>query len=93
MTVVIESIRHHVEEEEGPDGLFEVARKALKPAEMEAMAERATQLREAGPTRPHFHAPDTPPLNVLVGLPVAVIDRVVTTARQVLERTILHKAG
>ena len=93
MTVVIESIRHHVEEEEGPDGLFEVARKALKPVEMEAMAERAAQLRVAGPTRPHPWVPDTPPLNVLVGVPVAVLDRVVTTARQVLERTILHKAG
>ncbi len=33
------------------------------------------------------------PLNVLVGVPVAVFDRVVTTARQVVERTILRKAG
>ena len=93
MTVVIENVRHHVEEEEGPDGLFEVARKTLKPTQMEEMADRAEQLRKAGPSRPHPFAPDTPPLNVLVGLPVAVLDRVVTTARQVIERTILRKAG
>lgn len=93
MTVVIESVRHHVEEEEGDGGLFDVARKTLKPVEMEEMAERAEQLREAGPTRAHPHAPDQPPLNVLIGVPVAVLDRVVTTARQVVERTILRKAG
>ena len=93
MTVVIENVRHHVEEEEGSDGLFDVARKTLKPTQMEEMAERAEQLRKAGPTRPHPFAPDTPPFNVLIGLPVAVLDRVVTTARQVVERTILRKAG
>ena len=93
MTVVIENVRHHVEEEEGSDGLFDVARKTLKPTQMEEMGERAEQLRKAGPTRPHPFAPDTPPLNVLVGLPVAVLDRVVTSARQVVERNILRKAG
>ncbi len=93
MTVVIENVRHHVEEEEGSDGLFDVARKTLKPTQMEEMGERAEQLRKSGPTRPHPFAPDTPPLNVLIGLPVAVLDRVVTSARQVVERTILRKAG
>ena len=93
MTVIIENVRHHVEEEEGDGGLFDVARKTLKPAEMEAMAERAEQLRRAGPTRPHPFAPDQPPLNVLIGVPVALFDRVVTTARHVVDRTILRKAG
>ena len=93
MTVVIENVRHHVEEEEGDGGLFDVARRTLKAVEMEEMAERAEQLRKAGPTRPHPFAPDQPPLNVLIGVPVAVLDRVVTTARQVVERTILRKAG
>ena len=93
MTVVIENVRHHVEEEEGDGGLFEVARRTLKPTAMEEMAERAEKLREAGPTRPHPFAPDQPPLNVLLGVPVAVFDRVVTTARHVVDRTILRKAG
>ena len=93
MTVVIESVRHHVEEEEGDGGLFDVARKTLKPVQMEEMAQRAEELRKAGPSRPHPFAPDQPPLNVLLGVPVAVFDRVVTTARHVVDRTILRKAG
>ncbi len=93
MQVVIESVRHHVEEEEGDGGLFEVARKTIKQPEAEAMAERAEQIRKAGPTRPHPLSPDQPPLNVLLGVPVAVLDRVVTTARAVAERTILRKTG
>lgn len=92
MTVVIESIRHHVEEEEEEGGLFDVARRTLKPVEMEEMAERAEQLRRSGPTRPHPFAPDQPPFNVLLGVPVAVLDRVVTTTRQVVERALLRKA-
>ena len=94
MAVVIESVRRHVEEEEeGEGGLFDVARKTLKPAQMVEMAERAEQLRQAGPSRPHPFAPDQPPLNVLIGVPVAVFDRVVTTARHVVDRAILRKAG
>lgn len=93
MTVVIGNVRHHVEEEEGEGGLFDVARRTLKPAQMEEMAERAEELRRRGPTRPHPFSPDQPPLNVLIGVPVAVVDRVVTTARQVVERAWLRKAG
>jgi len=92
MTVVIESIRHHVEEEEGDGGLFDVARRTLKVVEMEEMAERAEQLRTSGPTRAHPHAPDQPPLNILLGVPVAVCDRVLTTARQAVQHA-LRKAG
>jgi len=29
-------------------------------------------------------------LNVLIGVPAAVLDRVVTTARQLIERTVLR---
>jgi hemerythrin-like domain-containing protein len=93
MQVVIENVRHHIEEEEGDDGLFDVARRELKQPELEAMAERAEVLRAVGPTRPHPLSPDQPPLNVLIGLPVAVMDRAVTVARKAIERTILRKAG
>lgn len=86
--VVIDMVRHHVEEEEGDGGLFDAARKSLKQPALEAMAEQAESIRAAGPTRPHPLAPDQPPLNVILGLPVAVLDRVVTTARQVVERTL-----
>lgn len=93
MQVVIENVRHHVEEEEGDDGLFALARRELKQPELEAMADRAEVLRAVGPTRPHPLSPDQPPLNVLIGFPVAVMDRAVTVARRAIERTILRKAG
>jgi len=60
---------------------------------MEEMAEQAESLRHAGPTRSHPHAPDQPPLNVLIGVPVAVLDRVVTTARQVVGRGLLRRVS
>ena len=93
MQVVIENVRHHVEEEEGDDGLFEAARKQLKQPALEEMAERAVQLRTAGPTRAHPLLPDQPPFNILLGVPVAVIDRTVSTIRKVVERSLLRKAG
>ena len=93
MQVVIENVRHHIEEEEGDDGLFAVARKHLKQPAFEQMAERAAQLRKAGPTRAHPLLPDHPPFNVLVGVPVAVFDRTVSTVRKVVERSLLRKAG
>ena len=91
MQVVIENVRHHVTEEEGEGGLFEVARKELKQPQLEEMAEQAEKLRAMGPNRPHPLSPDQPPLNILIGLPVAVMDRAITTVRHVVERTLLHK--
>ena len=57
------------------------------------MAERAEKLRTMGPNRPHPLIPDQPPFNVLLGLPVAAMDRAVTVVRHVVERRILHKAS
>jgi hemerythrin-like domain-containing protein len=93
MTVLIENVRHHVEEEEGEGGLFAVAREHVKTPALEAMAEQAQHIRAAGPTRPHPLAPDQPPFNVLLGVPMAVLDRAVTTARKVVEKTLLRKAS
>ncbi|MGV3759645.1 MAG: hemerythrin domain-containing protein [Actinomycetota bacterium] len=93
MTVVIENVRHHVEEEEGDDGLFAVARKQLKQPQLKAMAEKAEKIREVGPTRPHPLSPDQPPFNTLLALPVAVVDRVITPLRKAVERTVLRKAS
>lgn len=91
MAVVIGNVRHHVAEEQADDGLFGVARKALKQPELEAMAEQAEKVRAKGPTRPHPLNPDQPPLNVLLALPVAVLDRVVTPVRRTIERVVLHR--
>src|SRR3954447_10762551 len=53
MQVVIENVRHHVEEEEGDDGLFDLARLHLTQPRLEELTERADAIRASGPTRPH----------------------------------------
>ncbi|HEX7167647.1 MAG TPA: hemerythrin domain-containing protein [Acidimicrobiales bacterium] len=82
MTVLIESVRHHVEEEE--QELFEKAREAFTMEELNDMGDAMESIEPIVPTRAHPLAPDQPPLNILVGLPVAVLDRTITLAKGVV---------
>lgn len=79
-TVLMENVRHHVQEEEGD--LFAKARDAFTVQQLEDMGEALATAKEAAPTRPHPFAPDQPPGNIIIGLPVAILDRLVTTGRQ-----------
>jgi hemerythrin-like domain-containing protein len=90
MTVLIENVRHHVEEEENE--LFPEIRKAFSTAQLNEMGERLESARAAAPTRPHPFQPDAPPLNVILGVPVAVLDRVVTTGKELVSG-LLKRAG
>ena len=72
VTVLMESVRHHVEEEESemfPDVRDSVGRKRL--AEIGAVME---QMKKTAPTRPLPEKPDEPPGNVPVGVAPAEID-------------------
>jgi Hemerythrin HHE cation binding domain len=82
-TVMKESILHHVGEEEGDDGLFSQARRVLKANELEELGDRMERARSSVPSRPHPLAPPTPPLNRLLGIPVSILDRAVTTTKGV----------
>lgn len=88
MTVLIESVRHHVKEEE--EELFEKVREHFSMEELNEMGEAMENIKPAVPSRAHPFAPDQPPLNILVGLPVAVIDKGINIAKgvvgEVLER-------
>jgi hemerythrin superfamily protein len=92
MRVLVEMIRHHVEEEEEDGGLFDQARKLFKGTELDEMGDRMEQLRKVAPTRPHPLSPDQPPLNTLVGLPVAVLDRMVTTGKDIVIKALKRSA-
>ncbi|MBA2626151.1 MAG: hemerythrin domain-containing protein [Acidimicrobiia bacterium] len=82
--VLSENILHHVEEEEADGGIFADARKALKANELEELGDRMQAARTTVPSRPHPLAPPTPPINRLLGLPVAVLDRAVNTGKGLL---------
>ncbi|HVF75834.1 MAG TPA: hemerythrin domain-containing protein [Acidimicrobiales bacterium] len=88
-TVLIENVRHHVQEEE--DELFAKARDAFTVQELEEMGDALAQAKEAAPTRPHPFAPDTPPLNIIVGLPVAILDRVITTGKRAVTSVLTRR--
>ncbi len=82
--VLIESVRHHVEDEENT--LFEEVRKAVPAQELDVLGESLARAKETAPTRPHPRTPDEPPLNVLLGVPVAVIDLAFTTGKRTVEK-------
>jgi len=87
-TVMKENILHHVSEEEGADGIFQRARKVLKANELDDLGDRMQRARVSVPSRPHPLAPPTPPLNRLLGLPVSILDRAVTTTKGLVRATV-----
>lgn len=82
--VLIESVRHHVKEEEG--NFFPKVRRAIPTGELVELGEALEALKTMAPTRPHPHAPDEPPAN-LANLGVAGMDRVRDVAEQAVETT------
>jgi len=73
MTVLIESVRHHVEEEE--QELFPAVRKALGRKALAELGDALEQAKKVAPTRPHPRAPDTPPGNLVAGPTAAIVDK------------------
>ena len=71
-TVLIENVRHHVEEEETE--LFPLVEKHIPFSELQIMGGAMEDLKVTAPSRPHPFMPDQPPFNVLVGVPVAIVD-------------------
>jgi hemerythrin superfamily protein len=74
VSVLIENVRHHIEEEEGE--LFPKIREALGRKDLEALGASLEAAKKTAPTHPHPRAPDTPPGNLVAGPGAALVDRV-----------------
>jgi len=80
MTVLIETVRHHVEEEE--QELFPKVRKALGRKELAELGATLEKAKKTAPTRPHPRAPDTPPGNLIAGTAAGVVDKAKATVKK-----------
>jgi hemerythrin superfamily protein len=77
-------VQAHVAEEEGT--LLPHLREQLDAAELDKLGAAMAAAKKVSPTRPHPHAPSSPPGNVVVGPVVAMVDKVRDAARDALSR-------
>lgn len=83
VTVLIENVRHHVEEEEAdyfPKVRDELGRKALGD-----LGDAMAAAKKGAPTHPHPRSPDTPPGNLVIGTAAGMVDRVGDTVSGVAQ--------
>jgi hemerythrin superfamily protein len=84
VTVLMESVRHHVEEEEGD--MFPLVREAMGRKALQDVGEMLEKAKSAAPVEPHPKAPDEPPANLVAGPAAAVVDTVKATGKLRLGR-------
>jgi hemerythrin-like domain-containing protein len=74
VTVLIENVRHHVEEEQ--DEFFPKVRDELGRKALNELGDAMAEAKATAPTHPHPRAPDTPPANAIIGNVTGVVDRI-----------------
>jgi hemerythrin superfamily protein len=81
VTVLKENILHHLEEEESD--LFPQVTEQMTEERRRELGSAMETVWRVAPTRPHPLTPDTPPGNIITGIPGTVIDLTVGAARGV----------
>ena len=84
VTVLIESVEHHAQEEE--DDLFPDVRKAMGRKALAELGAAMEKAKQTAPTRPHPRAPDTPPGNVAAGKVAGLTDKARKVGKQTVGR-------
>jgi len=84
VSVLMESVRHHVKEEES--GLFPKVRAKVGRRELLEIGDALRAAKRRAPTHPHPRAADTPPANLIVGGAVAVMDKALDVGKKTVER-------
>jgi hemerythrin superfamily protein len=74
VTVLVELVRHHVEEEE--QQMFPAVRNALGRKELSDLGEAMAEAKEIAPLRPHPRSPNQPPANLITGALAGTMDRI-----------------
>ena len=73
VAVMMETVRHHVWEEESE--VFPEVRASLSRARLRELGDKLAEGKLLAPTRPHPRATDTPPANLISGAVSGAIDR------------------
>jgi len=82
-TVLMENVRHHVEEEEGD--MFPKVRRALSKEQLAEIGSALARAKESAPRRPHPRSPDTPPGNMIAGAIAAPIDAAMSAGQDAVD--------
>jgi hemerythrin superfamily protein len=87
VTVLIENVRHHVEEEE--QEFFPQVRAAMGRKQLGEIGAKLEKAKRTAPTRPHPRQPDTPPGNLVAGFGAGLLDK----AREAGHDAVAHATG
>src|SRR6185503_4243475 len=86
VTVLMENVRHHVEEEEGD--LFPKVRDQMSRSQLDELGDRLAKAKKTVPTRPHPRTPDTPPGNFIAGTAAGLMDKATDVVKSAVSDTI-----
>ena len=84
VTVLMENVRHHVEEEEKE--LFPQVNKLLGRARLDELGDAMVKAKKTVPTHPHPRSPDEPPGNLVAGAGAALVDKAIDAGRKLVRR-------